>query len=327
MPIPLALIPSLISAGSSILGGTAQNVLQGMNTRRMLKYNSPVAQIRRLREAGLPYAAAGQVGGQQSSPTPATDLGFTSAGKDIGQYQNIKKVTEEIGKIKEDIRREQLLNEKLEGELEWYRSGAGTDPSRTNLSYNMGIEQSYKALQNMGQGLTNLASSITTRNLPTKLNLENENARRDISNKINQNILGGYQIEGEKLNNALKDIELKWKPNFKAAELNSILLTNDIKVTDKGLKQLEYELNAMTFDNKVAVSNIERETRRIGKQILGLDYERSAAWQEFNRKTQSLFDDKNLSPLDRIRAVPALLYQIVGNREGKLQSPIFNFGQ
>jgi len=84
MRLMFFIIPFLPIA-ATIGAQLAQTVVSGMNNRKMLRYNSPKAQISRLRAAGLPFAAftAGQAGNQSSLPDVS---GIGAAGNTLSSY-------------------------------------------------------------------------------------------------------------------------------------------------------------------------------------------------------------------------------------------------
>lgn len=282
-------VAALIAAGSSVFN----NVMQGRNTRAQLKYNHPVNQVSRVRKAGLPYAALNEKSaGNQSTPTGVDTSGFQEAGRQIGQYQTYKKQIEETKQIQEQINTLKLQNDKLAQELQWYRAGAGTDPARTNLTSMMALEQQIKQGQQVGQGFANTIAELEAKNKPTAISLTNTEQGQRIRNMIQSYRATGEQIEGTKLDNALKSIELQWKPNMKAAEYQRIMQENDISLSNMGLKRLEYELETQTFSNKVAMSNINTALAKMGLEQFGTNYQFNKEYQEIARKARELVTDK-----------------------------------
>jgi len=207
-----ALIP-LLAAGVSAAGKLGQGVLQGINTRAMNKYNSPEAQVQRAKKAHIPLAATQISSGNQSAVTPAPDIADGAAGH-IAQYNTNQKTLTDIGSLKEDIVKKGLENKKLNEELRYYLAGRGQDPGRTNLSSILALEQQIKGLTTAGMQSANTIAGANARNIATKINLENTEIGQRIRTSILNNTRTGIQIEGDKLENAMKAIDLNWRPRM-----------------------------------------------------------------------------------------------------------------
>lgn len=79
-----------------VVGGIAQNILNGINTRKARLYDSPANQVKRFQEAGLPMASTGRI---------TTGGGFTTASAPLGTEQ----VVQNLGaSLKRQIDRKQL---------------------------------------------------------------------------------------------------------------------------------------------------------------------------------------------------------------------------
>lgn len=101
-PAIAALLPALIATiGGSIL---SRGQSQG-DIRRQNAYNHPVNQVRRLREAGLPFAAMGtnQTGNQ--SALPETNKGIQETGQAIGNFISTRLQQKQIELIDSQIRK------------------------------------------------------------------------------------------------------------------------------------------------------------------------------------------------------------------------------
>lgn len=303
------IMAALIGAGTSLFN----NVMSGANQRSMLKYNHPVNQVRRVRQAGLPYAALNEKSaGNQSTPTQVDGSGFQEAGRQIGQYQTYKKEIEATKEIQERIKTLELQNKKLEGELQWYLSGAGTDPSRTNLTSMLAMEQSYKGAQNVGMNYANEIAKLNAGNRPTELILNNAEQSQRIRNSLKA-------MEGVDLDNALKKIELEYKPRMKTAELEGMIARNGLTVTEGGIKALELALKAHTFDNDVTMSDINRLSAEIAYDVLGRNAEFTKEYQEFAKKMRDLFSvdgQRSMTLKQRLDAVGALIYTTLSGVSG-----------
>jgi len=85
-----AFIPGLIKG----LGHMGQYFLSRMEVNRQNKYNSPIEQAKRLREAGLPMAAAESFKNEQANLPDTSSIG--TATDRLGDYYKIGKLGKEI---------------------------------------------------------------------------------------------------------------------------------------------------------------------------------------------------------------------------------------
>jgi len=296
------MVPALAGA-LPIVGGIAQNVIAGINTRAQNRYNSPEQQIARARKAHLPAASINNISaGNQSSVTPSNDIGTGEAGKHIASYNQNQKTLQEIGKIKEDTYKTNLENKKLKGELDWYLGKAGSDPSRTNLSSILGLEQQMKGLQNTGQTFANdiakysgVIRGAEARNIGTKINLENTEQGQRIKNMIQSNIGEGIKIEGYKTDNAIKELErriksvdAKFAHRLKEEEIENIMKRNGILLTEQGLKDIQLEISNATKGNVITQSGVETALAKMGLEQYGMNYKFNKDWQQIAEKARGL---------------------------------------
>jgi len=310
------MIPALAGA-LPVVGGIAQGVIAGMNTRAANKYNSPEQQIKRAKAAHLPAASINNISaGNQSAVTPSTDYGTASAGKEIGQYNQNQRTIKEIGRLTEDIHRMKLENKKLAGELEWYLGNAGTDPARTNLSNVLGLEARSKALGNINLDATGQINIANAGNIGTKIDLENKEQKQRIGNMITTNLATETQIEGAKLNNAIREIDLKYHPGMKAAEYDNILKRNGILVTEKGLKDLELSFNQDTYKTRVHMVDLDRALKSWGEMTMGRDYAFNKQYQDLASQARNLFQFADMPISERLKAISGLMYTTIASPGG-----------
>jgi len=288
------MIPAIAGA-LPIVGGVAQGVIAGMNTRAANKYNSPVEQIKRAKAAHLPAASINNISaGNQSAVTPSTDFGTASAGKEIGQYNHNQKTLKEIGRLTEDIHKMKLENTKLAKELEWYTSPKGT-PGTSNLTYGLQVDQGIRAAQKMGQDFANKIAGANAGNIGYKIRLDNIEQNARIANAIQNNIGEGVKIEGYRLDNAMKEIAKEWTPKMNKANLDNILQRNDILTTEKGLKELELELGNATKRNVITRSNVESALAQLGLEQFGTNYKFNKEYQKIASKARELVNKETTS--------------------------------
>ncbi|AXH73964.1 MAG: DNA pilot protein [Microviridae sp.] len=174
---------STARTGLGVVGGTLLSTLLSTlfgigSTVAQNQYNSPAAQLKRLRKAGLPlsYMYQGRVNQQSQAPQLSIDPTIGVAQK-IGLHQqdemnkkNIQRIHQEIAASKETTRGKWLENQSKAGELAWqnevknYRGSDGVITPRTNQERDLDIK--------MGTAKAN------------KFILENTGALKDISLRI-----------------------------------------------------------------------------------------------------------------------------------------------
>lgn len=143
MPLPPIVLGALLS---SALGGIF-NIGATIATNQ---YNSPSAQLRRLRKAGLPmsYMYAGRVNTQSDVPKLSIDPTLGVAQQE--QLDNQKRLVDaQIPKIKSETTKLDIANDIQEGIRMWLRNRGKERPSHlgpsgTNQEINLEIEQAEK---------------------------------------------------------------------------------------------------------------------------------------------------------------------------------------
>jgi len=312
----------ILSGALPIVGGIASGVIAGMNTRASNRYNSPEAQIKRAKAAHLPAASINNISaGNQSAVTPSNDLGTSEGARQIGQYNHNQRTIKEIANLQQDIKRKQIENDKLAGELQWYLSGRGEDPGGTNLTSMLKAEQGIKQYQGAGMKIANQAADNLLKNQPYKIRLDNIEQQGRINNIFQQYQIGGEQLEGYKKENALKDLELKWKPQMNQAQLNNLLADHGIKLQDIGLKQLQNQLETATQAGKIFKSDMEAALTSLTYDRVGAEFETYQQYQQFVRNVQDEINkplwEAFKDPVARIKAIISYAYTATVNPNGQ----------
>ena len=113
-PIPAAVLAAIIGAGGSLAGGIAQaGSIAAQNA-----YNSPAAQLARLREAGLPMAAFTSQGTGNQSGLPGThDMGASQ----ISNYIATRTALKQIDLIDAQTQKMRAEAEESIGRLNWLK--------------------------------------------------------------------------------------------------------------------------------------------------------------------------------------------------------------
>jgi len=147
--------------GLGVVGGTLLSTILSTlfgigSTVAQNQYNSPAAQLKRLRKAGLPlsYMYQGRVNQQSQAPQMSIDPSLGQVQK-IGLHQqdemnkkNIQRIHQEIAASKESTRGKWLENEKSLNELDWQnevkfykdkKTGAVTPRTNLERSKDLGL--------------------------------------------------------------------------------------------------------------------------------------------------------------------------------------------
>lgn len=184
MPIPAALLPALVTAGGSLLGSIANHLSarslsnnayrQNVNMWNMQnQYNSPIAQVSRLRAAGLnpalAYGGSGQVVGQSENPPQLDYQGVFQnplISPDVA-YQSQQAlnlaVQRGVGRSQENLNNMQAIESANRGVLSGAQKQYAEEYAYEQLrSMRVQNDKTYKECEQVDQTIDNL---IATRNL------------------------------------------------------------------------------------------------------------------------------------------------------------------
>lgn len=130
-PVVGALLSAAISGLFSIGATVAAN-----------KYNSPIAQLRRLRKAGLPmaYMYQGRVNTQSDVPKLSIDPDLGTV-EQLQLHQQQPKVDADVKRIGAEVAKTAVETEILEGERDWLKDGKREWDSEGNLTYSRTNQQ------------------------------------------------------------------------------------------------------------------------------------------------------------------------------------------
>jgi len=283
--MPGWIIPALKTAAPYIAefaqGQIARAQSQG-DIARQNAYNSPLQQIARLREAGLPNAALlnGSQAGNQTS-LPQTNKGISSF---IQTQTQLKQL--EI--LKAEIRLKNAEADESGARRDWLLDGRGEDKAGTNLTSGLQTGLGLQQGQQVAQSFANNIAEANANNIGTKISLDNQEQRQRITNAIQSYSSESIKQEGYKLDNAMKEIENKWTPRMNSARLNGILLDNGIKVQEQGLKAIQLEIENATKGNVITRSTIDTALAKLGLEQFGSNYEYNKAYQAIATKARGL---------------------------------------
>lgn len=293
-PFLTALLPGLIGAAGSIFS-RAQS--RG-DIARQNAYNSPAQQLKRLREAGLPNAAAlNQQASQQSSLPQTSGEGL---GRNLGSFISTQTQLQQLAILKEEARLKGADADLKEAEREYLLSHKGEDIAGTNLTNSLKTKQGIEGAELQGKHLANKILGTEAGNIKYKTGQENQRRSVEIANMLHNNRLIGEHIKGAELQNRINNVIAQYQPNMSAQQLNKLILENGL--IGQGIEGKKLQ-NA--FDR---IRNIIEENT-MGAVIMGRGAEamiKSIAWEraqeEFNNyKEYQKFVD---STQEQIRRTP-----------------------
>lgn len=233
MPIPLAVILAGLTAG----GGILNRWMGTQDIKRQNLYNTPANQVRRLREAGLPYAAmTDAISGNQSQVPENPD--FIKDG--IGSYVQNTMMQKQLELLEVQIRKEAGLAEQA-----WKDAGLKANLlTRDNeqLQYDINAE----GLDDM-----QFPSGIPPSNLVRK--------------EVRQRKIAETELLSKVLDNELKGMEMKLK-GLTAEEIGKRI--EGIVINNAILRQTFNDNDLLrNFDRRVAIAIRENEGMSL-KEIL-----------------------------------------------------------
>lgn len=290
---------------------------------RQNAYNSPVQQIARLREAGLPNAAllnGAQAGNQSNLPT---------TNKSLSSFISTQTQLKQLDILKAEIRLKNAEADESEARRNWLLSGRGEDRAGTNLTTNLKFGQTLLGNQNRGLELANKISDYEARNRPLKISLDNAEAAQRIQNAYQQYRLGETHITGAELDNKAKAIANKWNPKMNAAQLKNLTDTHDLNITEKGIKQLELELKQATQAGNIAGTDARNVQAMLSYDVAKEYFEDYQQYHKFVEDVQKEFDKGAMGwikdPLARMKALMSLAYTTIQGPNGQGAQGLLNF--
>lgn len=155
-----------ISPAIPIVGGVVSNILSGINERKARLYNSPINQVKRLREAGLPLAAGSNITAGGGVSTKVNDFGTTGATQNIGAS-----ITRQIDRKRVDILGEEIRSAKANadirsGEAKWlgdqtenYLGSIQTNQA-AQLDFQKSIAESNEVIQRNQSFITSIDAEV-----------------------------------------------------------------------------------------------------------------------------------------------------------------------
>lgn len=333
MPLPLLpLLATAIPAVSEAIGAMINRGQSRRDIERQNEYNSPINQVRRLNEAGLPMSAmTGNITGNQSALPQTSGTGVAGAGGKIASYITTAIQQQQLELLVAQTKKENAEANKADAESNYLLQGVDEPYTPTNLTRGIALGQGIQSAQKKGAELANQITEVAAENAKTKTMLENTEAMERIQNLIASRQDTFTNIKGKELENAMKEIELRYKPQMSEAEFRKLLadtgLVNSNKTgkdIDNDIQSIRYQIEKATQENQIQSSNIDLALKELTWESTQAYFDNYQQYQEFVQRVRAEMN-KDIIPKSmeefkaRLKAAFALAYTTVTGITG--QSP------
>lgn len=324
MPIPFA---ALLPAIAGVAGAFIQRGQSRADIRRQNQYNSPINQVNRIRQAGLPMAAMGNnISNQQSALPQTNDAGLSN----IGNYATTQHTLMQVKALEQEIRSKKVQADKDEAILTWLQELRGEDRQNTNLTNNLRIQQEFSSSQADQAQTDARVKRILEANTSTRLNLENTKMIADIRNTLANTGLVNVHTEGAQIDNQIKSVVAAYQERMSDAELARLLKSNNL--LDESIQGAQLDNALATIRNRIAAATetAEVNTKNISSFLAALSYDRVSAefknyqqYQEFVDAMQDVLrDPKKHGLYGTMDALVKFLYTSVAGPSGQVSGQI-----
>lgn len=249
-------LPALVAAGIPVVSGILQNILSGINTRKARLYDSPINQVARLNQAGLPKAAA-------SNLTPGGGVVATSSlGGEHVQGEIAKSVSTQVDRkklelVEQEIRAARAAADLAEGNVKNQLNPTGKfEPTNQGTGAMQELTKEAEAIK--GAQIVNKWMPIEKFQNIMKQSKEMDKIAADTKNSIAQN--GIILSEGK-----IKGIIASFQERMSNQELTNIIRRNTGLKNANEISKIQGEILRMT---KIAqVSKALMEATKAGQDV------------------------------------------------------------
>lgn len=318
-PIPAAiaaLLTGLASGGAKVAGTIAQN-----------NYNSPISQLRRIRKAGLPFAAMGNnIANTQSEPIG--DLGISQAGAILQQFTQSQKTDQEIENLQADVNRILAITEGQQQQNKRY--GAENRFLLDGLYDDSPIHRNLRAMQRSllataeGQEVSNKIQSFVERTQEQRFGMEMAKQGTDLANAMKQGNYLDEQIGIAEAEKRIRDAEADIAKAKNAAELREILtrigvmkegietsnIQQDLMSIDRNVRRATWQNDITQSDYKTIIAGIQ--TDEVKRQFKNL-----SDYQKFVDSMRSYLNKENPSNWESVKAYIDFIYTKLAGPNGQ----------
>lgn len=240
-------IPALVALGLPLAASIAQNVVQGINTRKARLYDSPANQIKRYREAGLPMAAASNINGgggfttQASIPDPTPSM-QSNLGASLKRQIDRK----QIDLLTQTIKSAGAAADIASGEAKNKLNPVGVyEPTNQGLTMQQDIAR---------QNLANKQAEIVNKYLPLEKGLGINQMQMNLSKTAQDIKNAGAQYNILVNEGAIKKVLAEFQPRMTAAELNNLVLRNTGLKSANDITNMSAEIMRRTKEAQITVA-------------------------------------------------------------------------
>lgn len=267
----------------------AQNVVQGINTRKARMYDSPSNQVKRYREAGMPMAAASNINGgggfttQASIPDPSPSI-QANLGASLKREIDRK----QIELLKQTIRQASTAADLAAGEAKNKLNPSGVfEPTNQGTTIQQGLA---------AQSLANKQAEIVNTYLPLEkgigikqLGMNLDKTAQDIKN-------AGAQYNILVSEGSIKKILAEFQPRMSAGELNNLVLRNTGLKTANDIANMSAEIMRRTKEaqitiamNKAIESNQQVQAQQLSLLLQALQNQSAQAYYRVKARYDESF--------------------------------------
>lgn len=220
-----------------IAGGIASNIVAGMNERKARLYNSPVNQVKRLREAGLPLAAGSNINAGGGVSTKVADMGTSGFNQNLGAS-----ISRQIDRKKLQIMQQELRQQKYAADLSAGNLKNQLNPSGTFENTNQGTSMAQTLAT---QAETLKGAEIVNKWMPVEKAQNILKGSKEIE-QISQNTKNTIAQRGIILADAqIKNIIAGYQSRMSEAELNNLILRNIGQAKSNRQADLNYQIDTI----------------------------------------------------------------------------------
>lgn len=303
-PWILATIPSLVQGIGSLFSAKQARSWSLKDIAAQNAYNSPSAQLSRLREAGLPFAsyAQGQTGNQSALPSHESGIGnaASAAAGGISNFISFKTQLQQLEILKAETKVKESEALKNKAEVTYLLEGAGEDRQGTNLTATLraqqGLAQATEKGAQLGNIVTGAAAKYAEQKEQANLNqtlINNDKLVEEISSIITDRELTGQRLKTEEQETAIKTLLAEYQRDMSDAQLAQLLKNNRLIDANISGKRIENDIQAIKYKIEKATETAQVYKTENEAVISGLhsdsvreQFESYTRYQEFVRLVQ-----------------------------------------
>lgn len=244
------------AVAAPLLSQLAQNVLQGINTRKARLYDSPAQQIKRYTEAGLPMAAASNINGGGGFTTQAS-IHDPSAEIQANLGASLKR---QIDRKQIDLMSEQIKSAGADAAIAVGNAKNKLNPAGVFENTNQGIT-AQQEIQTQSNAIK--TQQILNKYLPTEKEIGIQSSRLGMSKTAMdiaataQNIRNAAVQEGILIHERdIKKVLAEYQPEMSRLERINLIRRNTGISRENELKRLEIAFQYQSFTDRLKLAEM-----------------------------------------------------------------------